>query len=327
MNLQSLLALLADGTFHSGQELGSALGISRAAVWKQVERLRQLGVDIHSVTGKGYRMPAPLSLLQKDIILQYLGELAPAWEDQLDVLFSVDSTNLEAMRQIQRGVERRIIVAEHQESGRGRRGRTWVSPLGASIYLSMVVSFQAGVAALEGLSLAVAVMVNRALFRCGCSGIGLKWPNDLHVEGRKLAGILLEISGDVTGPCRVIIGIGLNVSMPQHAGRIIDQPFTDLTSQSSDNLDRNQILAVLIEELDNGLAEFEALGFPAFHEEWDAGDIYKGRSVQLSSGANLVKGVVRGVSAAGALLLETETGIRLMTGGEMSPSLRAASEI
>lgn len=325
MNLQSLLTLLADGAFHSGQELGITLGISRAAVWKQVEKLRQLGVDIHSVTGKGYRMPMPLSLLEKESILEYLGDLAVVWADQLDVFFSIDSTNLEAMRQIQQGVGSRIIVAEHQGSGRGRRGRTWVSPLGASIYLSMVVSFQSGVAALEGLSLAVAVMVKRAVLRCGCQDVGLKWPNDLQIRGKKIAGILLEISGDVTGPCKVIIGIGLNVCIPETASHAIDQPFTDLASHSDDDLERNRVLAILIEELHTGLAEFGERGFLAFHDEWDAGDVYKGRSVELSSGANAVKGVVLGVNGAGALLLETDSGVRIMTGGEMSPSLRAAT--
>lgn len=325
MNLKSLLELLADGAFHSGADLGRTLGISRAAVWKQVERLRQLGVDIHSVTGKGYRMPASLYLLDKDIVLHYLGELAPALEDQFDLFFSIDSTNLEAMRQIQQGVASRIIVAEHQRSGRGRRGRTWISPLGASIYASMVVTFSGGMGALDGLSLAVAVMVRRVAVRCGCHGVGLKWPNDLQVDGRKIAGILLEISGDLTGPCRVIIGIGLNVSIPESAARAIDQPFSDLASHSDHTLDRNHVLAMLIQEMHAGLAQFEEDGFAAFHEEWDAADVYKGRSVELVSGSNKVKGVVRGVADTGALLLETDEGIRAMTGGELSYRLREIS--
>ena len=325
MNLKSLLALLADGAFHSGEDLGNTLGISRAAVWKQIERLRELGVDIHSVTGKGYRMPASLSLLDKDIILAHLGDLAPTLSDQIDVLFSIDSTNLEAMRQIQQGVGSRIIVAEHQGSGRGRRGRAWVSPLGASIYLSVVVSFHSGIAALEGLSLAVAVMVRRAVVRCGCQGAGLKWPNDLHVDGRKIAGILLEINGDLTGPCRVIIGIGLNVNIPESAARTIDQPFSDLASHSHRQLDRNQVLAILIQEIHAGLTRFEEGGFAAFHAEWDVADVYKGRSVELTSGSNKVKGVVRGVSDTGALLLETDSGVRAMAGGELSCGLRETS--
>src|SRR5690606_30632815 len=132
--------------------------------------------------------------------------------------------------------------------------------------------------------------------------------------------------GDVTGPCRVVIGIGLNVSVPVNAARVIDQPFTDLASHSGEKLDRNQVLAVLIEELAAGLADFEALGFPAFYDEWQEGDVYKGRSVVLSSGANVVEGVARGVNEAGALLLETAAGVRVMTGGEMSSSLRMARD-
>jgi len=325
MNLKSLLDLLADGAFHSGEDLGNTLGISRAAVWKQVERLRKLGVDIHSVTGKGYRLPGSLSLLDKGIVLDYLGDLGPVLVDQFDLFFSIDSTNLEAMRQIQQGVGSRIIVAEHQGSGRGRRGRSWISPLGASIYLSVVVTFNSGMVALEGLSLAVAVMVRRAVTRCGCHGAGLKWPNDLQVDGRKIAGILLEISGDLTGPCRVIIGIGLNVNIPESAAPAIDQPFSDLASHSDQTLDRNHVLAILIQEMHAGLARFDERGFAAFHDEWDAADVYKGRRVELVSGSNKVTGVVRGVSGTGALLLETDSGIRTMAGGELSCRLRETS--
>lgn len=326
MDLRPLLGILASGSFHSGEKLGGELQISRTAVWKQVERLRSLGVEVHSVTGKGYRIPAALSLLNEAQILAGVGASAANWEGRLDVLFSTGSTNVDAMEKAQSGADRYIVVAEHQSQGKGRRGRTWVSPLGANIYFSMLVSFQSGVAALEGLSLVVALLVARALERCGCRDLGLKWPNDILVEGKKLAGILLEISGDVAGPCKVVIGIGLNVRMPSSVTEQIDQPFTDLERCFSGVPDRNYLVAQLILELEVGLAEFSRTGFSEFYSLWQDRDIYKGRMVELRSGGSVMRGIVHGINHSGALLLETDEGLKVITGGEVVPSLRPVNE-
>lgn len=326
MDLRPLLRLLASGSFHSGEKLGDELQISRTAVWKQVERLRSLGIEVHSVTGKGYRIPTALSLLSKAQILSQLGASAANWSGSLDVLFSTGSTNVDVMEKAQSGLDRYIVVAEHQTHGKGRRGRTWVSPLGANIYFSMLASFQSGVAALEGLSLVVALLVSRALERCGCRDLGLKWPNDILVDGKKLAGILLEISGDVAGPCKVVIGIGLNVRMPRSAGAQIDQPYTDLESCFSGVPDRNHLVAQLILDLESGLAEFSRTGFSTFYSLWQHRDIYRGTLVELRSGNSSIRGIAQGVNHSGALLLQTEDGLKVITGGEVVPSLRPVSD-
>ena len=322
MDLRPLLSTLSDGQFHSGEKLGQRLSISRSAVWKQIERLRKMGVEVHSVTGKGYRLPAGLALMSRQTIFEYLDATTIEWMRDLELLFSTTSTNAEAMLRAQAGVERCVIMAEHQTQGRGRRGRSWASPLGANIYLSMVASFQAGVAALEGLSLAVAVYVVRALEKYGIVGLGVKWPNDILIDGRKLAGILLEVSGDLTGPCKIVIGIGLNVRMPAAMSLLIEQPYTDLALNFRGHLDRDKIVAGIIRELALGLVEFNNSGFISLRSSWDKLDVYKGRMVEIRAGSNLIQGRVKGVSETGALLLETDSGPRTVAGGEIMPSMR-----
>lgn len=326
MDLQPLLARLSDGQFHSGEQLGLDLGLSRAAVWKQVEKLKSMGVEVHSVTGKGYRLPSALELLCPDEVFLSLGPDAAKWRQNLSVLFSVDSTNTEVVRRMHSGGERYVVVADHQTLGRGRRGRSWVSPLGANIYMSIAWSFHAGVAALEGLSLVVAVLVVRALERCGFHGMSLKWPNDVLIDGRKLAGILLEVSGDLAGPCRVIIGIGVNVRMPGAAAVEIDQPYTDLAANFGAKIDRNIIAASMIRELADGLEEFERTGFSTFHAQWDRLDVYKGRTVELRAATSVTRGVVKGVDRSGGLILETADGVKVMAGGELQITLRPVAD-
>lgn len=322
MDLLPLLRVLSDGQFHSGEQLGLNLLLSRSAVWKQVERLRELGVEVHSVTGKGYRLPATFDLLTRETIFAYLGGAAEDWRHCFEVLFTVGSTNAEAMRLAQGGVDRYLILAEHQTRGRGRRGRVWVSPLGANIYFSMVASFQMGIAALEGLSLAVALHVVRALEAEGVTGLGVKWPNDILLGGRKLAGILLEVCGDLTGPCKVVIGLGLNIKMPKSASLLIDQPFTDLSAHLQDRPDRNKIIASVISHLSLGLEEFALSGFAPLQTYWDSLDVFRNGVVEVRAGSNVTEGKVLGVSDTGALLLETMTGLKVIAGGELMPSIR-----
>ncbi|MDP1932711.1 MAG: bifunctional biotin--[acetyl-CoA-carboxylase] ligase/biotin operon repressor BirA [Gammaproteobacteria bacterium] len=326
MDLRPLLTILSDGLFHSGEQLGRGLGLSRAAVWKQVEKLKSMGVEVHSVIGKGYRLPSALEFLCDEKVFLSLGAESEKWRGNLSVVFSVDSTNTEVLRRMQPGVERHIVVADHQALGRGRRGRVWVSPLGANIYMSIAWSFQAGVAALEGLSLVVAVLIVKALGWCGYDGMTLKWPNDILLDGRKLAGILLEVSGDLAGPCRVVIGVGVNIRMPDNAASQIDQPYTDLFSNFGAGIDRNVIAAAMIRELSNGLEEFERTGFATFHARWDQLDANKGRIVELRTATTVTRGLVMGVDRSGALILETAEGVKAMAGGELQVSLRPVAD-
>jgi BirA family transcriptional regulator, biotin operon repressor / biotin---[acetyl-CoA-carboxylase] ligase len=234
----------------------------------------------------------------------------------------VGSTNTEAMTKAGEGCESYLVMTEHQSLGRGRRGRSWVSPFGHNLYMSMLWSFQGGIAALEGLSLVCALAVKRALNRQSYDGVGVKWPNDVLFERQKLAGILLEVSGDVSGPCKVVIGIGLNIDMPMLAGRGIDQPFSDLKSMRSVTVDRNLLASVLVSELVSAIKLFQKAGFEPFRDEWQQADVYLGQPVEIQSGQHKQSGLCAGVDEAGRLLLDTTEWVQRIAGGEVMPSLR-----
>lgn len=322
MNLVPLLTLLCDGSSHSGEALGRQLGISRAAVWKQIHQLKELGVGIQAVTGKGYCIPGGLQLLDaQKIIKGFDSGVGDALLD-VDVHFSIGSTNTEAMAKAALGHTSYLVLTEHQSHGRGRRGRSWISPFGHNLYMSMLWSFQEGVAALEGFSLMCALAVRRALLRLSYNSVEVKWPNDVLFERQKLAGILLEVSGDVSGPCKVVIGIGLNIDMPLLAGRVIDQPFIDLRSMKDEIVDRNKLASVLVSELVSAIRVFELQGFKPFKSEWLASDVYRGQVVEVHSGQHVQSGVCAGVDDMGRLLLETSDGVVRIAGGEVMPSLR-----
>lgn len=322
MNLQPLLVWLADGQFHSGQVLGERLGISRAAVWKQVQASKDLGVEIHAVSGRGYRIPGGLDLLDKQRIVNALASGARSIAANFQLHLSVDSTNTEAMRQAADGAVSALVIAEHQVSGRGRRGKTWVSPFGHNLYMSMVWSFQGGVAALEGLSLVCGLAVVRALRDQGYTGFELKWPNDVLYQGRKLAGILLEVTGDLTGACRVVVGIGVNTRLPVAAGKAIDQPYSELEAISAERVDRNGLAAGLVNELFACLTVFSKQGFKPFRQQWMALDRYHGAEVEIHAGHQVMTGRAVAVDDLGRLLLESDEGLVTVTGGELMPSLR-----
>lgn len=323
MKLRPLLEVLADGNFHSAESIGVALASSRTAVRKWIDKLRALGVEIQSVAGKGYRIPAPVSLLDKSTILELLGSDAERWSSKIDVAFSTSSTNRDALLSAKQGLDVMIHVAEHQSEGRGRRGKSWLSPLGGSIYFSMLTSLRSGVVALDGLSLAVAVLVVSVLNDAGFAGFGLKWPNDILLDGKKLAGILLEISGDVAGPSKVIIGIGINVQLPGAIKSEMDQPVTDLAEKFGVPPDRNLLVARLINTLTKGISLFEREGFSAFRARWQELDYYRGRHVKVLMGADSVAGLVEGIDDQGALLVRTVDGMKAICSGELFPSMRA----
>lgn len=322
MDLRPLIQILANGAFHSGGSLAQQLNVTRTVVGRQIEALRNMGIEIHSVTGKGYRLPSVLELMSAAQILEQLGDDRRLWSGHIEMLFSTGSTNVDAMRKAQEGKTHYLVLAEHQAQGRGRRGKPWVSPLGANIAMSMLWTFKSKMAALEGLSLAVAILVVDALNECGYEGIGVKWPNDILLSSSKLAGILIEISGDAEGPCKVVIGVGINIKMPYSSSTEIDQAYADLASNFEGTPNRSRIVAALVRSLTAGLGVFAKSGFRAFQPRWNDIDIYKERDVEISSGSTRRVGRALGVSEAGALLLETESGVAHIAGGELTPSLR-----
>ncbi|UXY53625.1 bifunctional biotin--[acetyl-CoA-carboxylase] ligase/biotin operon repressor BirA [Pseudomonas tohonis] len=313
----TLLKLLQDGQFHSGEELGRALGVSRSAVWKQFQSLEaNYDVRFHKLRGKGYRLEAPMSLLDP----VRLNDGVPGFS--CAVVETVDSTNAEVMRRIAAGAETPFaVLAEHQSGGRGRRGREWVSPYGQNLYCSVGLRVEGGAGHLEGLSLVVGLAVLRAIRLSGLSGLGLKWPNDILVNGRKIAGILLELIGDPADICSVIIGIGINVNM-RGAGAEISQPWTSILLESGGLFDRTALAINVLEQLNYCLAQCHREGFKALRAEWEADHLWRGREASLIAGKQRVDGVILGVDDSGALRMDVAGSEKVFSGGELSLRLR-----
>ena len=320
MTLMALVKHLSDGEFHSGSELGELLGVSRAAVWKQVQKLESdFGVVCDSVKGKGYQIRGGLDLLDKHVIFECLSGSTKQYISCLDLCSVVGSTNDVVLEKAKQGVKPGYIcIAEHQLKGRGRRGREWVSPFGKNIYMSVLWGFQGGAAALEGLSLAAGVAVSNALHEVGLIDVQLKWPNDILFEEKKMAGILLEMTGDASGACEVVLGIGLNLGMLREDGESIEQDWVDLREASNKSLNRNYVAAKLIDSVLIMLQRFSDTGFQSFVEEWSELDLYGGREVSVTTIKGSVHGVAMGVSDNGSLKLKTDNGVKLISGGEVS---------
>ncbi|AZF07639.1 bifunctional biotin--[acetyl-CoA-carboxylase] ligase/biotin operon repressor BirA [Pseudomonas sp. R5-89-07] len=314
----TLLELLKDGRFHSGEALGAALGVSRSAVWKQLQLLEaELNLPIHKVRGKGYRLASPLVFLDA----QEISRSAPSLQWPIHIYDSIDSTNAEALRLV--GIAQAapfLVLAEQQVAGRGRRGRKWVSPFAQNIYYSLVLRIEDGLRQLEGLSLVVGLAVIQALRESGVQDAVLKWPNDVLVGQKKIAGILLELVGDPADICHVVVGIGVNVNMQKAAE--VDQQWTSVQLETGTAADRNALVAQVGLQLQRYLDRHKASGFAALQEEWEQHHAWQGRSVSLIAGVNRVDGVVLGVDRQGALRLSVDGVERTYSGGELSLRLR-----
>ena len=293
-------------------------------MWKHMQRISELGLEVHSVRGKGYRLPHPVSLLDRQAITATLSRDEIAAVSHLEILDVIDSTNSHAMRLLQDGSlamasgQYAIFLAEQQTRGKGRRGRPWVSPFGRNITMTMVRQIDSATISTEGISLVVGLAINRALRSLGAAGIGVKWPNDVVCGGRKLAGILLEITGDLTGICQLLIGIGINIRCPPDTMQDVAQPWTDLYLLCGQEIDRNTVAGTVISNVLSALGDFEVGGMAAFQEEWRRHDVMYGRVVELSSAGDSRFGKALGISETGALILDTEEGRHLVSGGEIS---------
>lgn len=319
-----ILQLLADGGLHSGEELGRLLGISRAAVWKRIDALRKKGVVVEVVPGKGYRLATPVEPWSQERLLSHL---RPASRDMVSILRIEDrvaSTNdLVAALMREGGGKGVICLAEEQTAGRGRRGRQWFSPPGSNFYGSIGWTFDEGLSAVEGLSLATGVAIARALTRYGLQGVELKWPNDLQVRGAKLGGVLIEVQAEAGGSCQVVVGIGVNLALPASAATMLGRAVTDVVTHTPGTLSRNRLGGLILDEVLALLRCYPETGFRGVREEWQRYDALRGLDVVVEGLAEPWSGVVQGVDERGALQLQTSQGLKLVHGGEVS--LRKAS--
>lgn len=315
-----VLSRLSDGGFHSGERLARELGLSRTAVWKQVERIRETGLAVESEAGRGYRLPGGLELLDAGRIEGELSGEVRARLATLTILPDVDSTNRWLYAQGMAGQPAQsVCLAEMQTAGRGRRGRGWVSPFGANFYGSVLWRFDMGPTALGGLSLAVGVAAVRALEGLGIEGVGIKWPNDLQWQGRKLAGVLVEVSGESGGPSLAVAGVGINCRMPPAARIQVDQPFAELDEvPGGDRVSRNELAAGVIEALFRGLAGFESSGFESCRGDFERMDLLSGRTVRILAGDRGIEGEALGVDDTGRLKARVAGEVRTFASGEVT---------
>lgn len=317
-----LIQQLAKGDFVSGQLLADLLSVSRAAVSKQINSLSNMGLDVFRVTGKGYKLAHPLSLLDKEKILSRVDQKNQ--QTTLEVHSTIDSTNNYLMRRLPNHIQNgQVCLAEYQSAGRGRRGRQWISPFGSHIYMSVYWFLEQGMSAAMGLSTVAALAVSDAISSLYDIKVQLKWPNDIYLKGVKLAGILIDLEGQSLDSCHCVIGIGLNLNMPAQSGDLVDQPWTDLQTNTPIIIDRNELAAELINCLQMRLHRHLAQGISNMVDEWNQQDYFYNKSVKLITGKNEITGICRGINNQGALLLEMNGQIKPIYGGEVS--LRANS--
>ncbi len=313
-----ILKLLADGKFHSGEAIAKHFNVSRTTVWNALQHAEQLGIEVFSVRGRGYKLPHAVTLLDEQAILNAIGEQSVAFK--LELHDYIESTNTYLMQKAGVPQAHATCVAAHlQTQGRGRRGRTWHAGLGASLTFSLLWRFQCGAAALSGLSLAVGVALMRTLREIGVTTAQLKWPNDVLINREKLAGILIELQGDMEGPSTAVIGIGINLNLPASIKQQIDQPVTDLSSASAQKIDPNALLGALLKNLAAVLGDFEQRGFANLRTEWTEHHAYHLQQVRmLMPDGREAQGVVQGIAEDGALLVETSSGLQRFVSGEIS---------
>jgi BirA family biotin operon repressor/biotin-[acetyl-CoA-carboxylase] ligase len=302
------LRRLADGRFHSGEAIAKSLNRSRATLSEALKLAPQLGVELFSIPGKGYRLAAPIEFLDREAIEARL--LAMGARVRLDVVDEIESTSTRLLELAGEGAPSgSCLAAEWQSSGRGRRGRTWVSSLGGSLTFSLLWRFERGAGHLGGLSLAVGEAVARALRESGVERVQVKWPNDVVADFRKLAGILVETSGEMQGPSVAVVGVGVNYRLGERVLDRIDQPVTDVAQCSASLAPRGELLARLLATLAAALDDFDRAGFAASRDAWRAMHAYQGRRVRVLPGREpAFDAEVADVAPDGALVVSTPDG-------------------
>lgn len=311
-NPLKVIEILSDGHFHSGEELASIFGITRAGINKYIKVIRQWGIELSSVQGKGYQLAYPLNLLNEQKITHYYLQKS-SQPVALDIIPVINSTNQYLLDNLAALSSGNACVAEFQQAGRGRRGRQWFSPFGSNLYLSLYWRLEQGPAAAMGLSLMIGIVVAKVLRELSGQDIKVKWPNDLYLDDKKLAGILVEIAGKAGDIAHIVMGMGINLNMHNPDSGIVNQAWSNLG-----NIDRNLLVANLLYHLRQALVCFEKQGFAAFLAEWNPLDNFANRPVKLIIGETVIKGFARGINQQGALLLEQNGQITPYIGGEIS---------
>lgn len=314
--VKKIVHVLCDGQFHSGLRMGQDLGMSRTAIWKAMGQLQEYGVAIESQKQKGYRLNETLVLLDHDIIFEKLNDSVRNNID-FQLFSSLPSTNDFP------GIENhaakiKVCVSEQQTQGRGRMGRVWQSPFGRNVYLSVQFQFDMDVSEMGGFSLAVATTLVKAFSAIGIEGVQVKWPNDILYEGKKVAGVLIEVKAESNGVTLVNIGMGINVNTPELNESAINQPWTSLSEIKGQYIDRNTLVAELLNGLYQDANIFTVKGLSAFQDDWSAHDFLKDKTITVTQAGNEYTGVANGIDQAGHLLLNINGTLKSFSSGDTS---------
>lgn len=309
-NLKKMISILSDHEYHSGTDMGKSLGLSRAAVWKLMKQLTALGINIDSMTNKGYKTEHVLEFLTTEKIQKHLSAQRLSLLDNFLIFDSIASTNdyLVAYTKKNKNKNENVVCfSEYQSAGRGRLGRSWVSPFLSNIYMSLLWNFNVDIAELPGLHIPTGLAVVHALEKITkIQGIQLKWPNDIMWNNNKLGGILIDVSGEYNVSCSAVIGIGLNVNMPQKPLSKIEKPWTAINRIIDTPVSRNVIAGTLLDFLIAYLIQFSKSGLSKFIVQWKEKDYLKGKKVKVVTGIQSLVGIARGIDNQGGLLLETK---------------------
>ncbi len=318
MDNSTLINFFSDGEWHSGVELAEILGVSRAAIWKRLQKLELLGLRIEREQSKGYRLgysfkPLDRSLLNVEGVDIRLNMITGST--------NTDAQNAVAEKKVQWPDNFSVVLAEQQTAGRGRRGRSWISPYGANLYMSCAAALPVGAASLETLSLEVGINVAQVLEAIGVADVKVKWPNDVYSGGRKLAGILIEVDGDLSSQCNVVIGIGINFTSSSLPQEDINQPFTAVDQYT--DVRREEVAVALIDRIYERLNQIVLGGASAQLSEWERYDFLKGKPVTVFLGALEVEGLAEGLDDRGNIQIRLGDGsFRTFAGGEVSVRAR-----
>lgn len=320
MSTKKLLEILSDGQFVSGVKLANQLGVSRTTIWNQLNELKEKGIEFEKVRGKGYRMLGGLSVLREEWLRSVLATSEATAQIQFEVVQSIDSTNTKLVDSSGSWDENKyyVLAAESQTNGRGRRGKQWFTPYGRNICFSLGFVFTGNIEKLEGLSVVIGVILADVLSEYGVEGVSLKWPNDIYISGKKLGGILIELTGEFNSRCAVVIGVGLNVDVDGSTGFIIDQLWTSLRLEGY-AIDRTDLLLSFILRLVDGIGRFLSFGSATYLERWASYDYLRGKLVEVH-GRNMV-GVASGLTENGCLILQVNGCESVLNSGEVSVRL------
>jgi BirA family biotin operon repressor/biotin-[acetyl-CoA-carboxylase] ligase len=314
----AVLERLQDGRAHSGEDIAADLGVSRAAVWNQIKRLQAEGVEVHAVSGKGYRLPGGYEFLDREAINANLRQSTATQLREVHIDRVTDSTNQRLLDLIpDQNIHGVVWMAEHQTRGRGRRGGSWLAPPGSGLCLSLGWCFDSPPKSLSALSLVVGVSIIRALGAIGASGLKLKWPNDIYHDERKLAGILIEMRAEIGGPCTIAIGVGINLTLSPDARNRINEPVTDVSAACVASPSRNAVVGAVLDQLVDVLNNFKNSGFEPYRSEWQSYDLLRDRKFRLEGPDRIVEGIGRGVGPEGTLLIEHDGDVEAFMSGHI----------